>query len=146
MSNEGDVLEALASRFDAKGFGKYRAAGDYTADETAIVFFDMPDFPDRVICLSAWTMAQQPVQSQDRIKLQVRCRGTRNDVLDVLSVRGPIFDDLQGLTDVMFGSVHAIQILQRSALPLPTDANDRKEHSDNYDIDADVPATANRPE
>lgn len=145
MSNDVDVMTGLAQLLDDAGVGTYRPSGTYAADETAIVFVKMPAAPDRCICITAYTYANWPDEPEDQQRIQIRCRGARNDMLDASRLRGAVYDQVHGLTNRNFGSVHATQILQQSSVPMGVDDSDRNEFADNYTADVDVPATANRP-
>jgi hypothetical protein len=50
------------------------------------------------------------------------------------------------LTHQQYGSVHVIQILRASTVPLGLDDLQRDERSDNYALDVNPPATSARPD
>jgi hypothetical protein len=57
-----------------------------------------------------------------------------------------VFEALHNLTDRTFGSVHVVQMLRTSAIPLGMDDQSRRwMRSDNYSVDVDLPGTALRP-
>jgi len=77
--------------------------------------------------------------------VQVRTRGNPNDPLDVDDLGDSIFELLHGRTDLTFGPVHIIQMNRRQSVPMGMDASKRWERADQFYLDVDYPATANRP-
>jgi hypothetical protein len=149
VSNDVDIMTGVAALLDTAGIGVYDAAnGPPPTGLTLpwIRFKEMPDAPDRCIVITAYSYANQPRMALDQPRLQIRCRGARDDAFDVDEITGQVFDALHGLTYVTWGGVAVHQVLQQSRIPMGVDSDRRWELSDNYLIDADVPATANRPD
>jgi hypothetical protein len=149
VSNDADIMRGIAQRLHDAGLGLYDPTGAaYTDPMTlpAIVFKEMPDVPDRVICITAYTIAGQPAMPLDTPSLQIRTRGAPDAAFDCDDIAGAVFDNLHGATRIPLGTVTAVQILQRSSIPMGIDSNRRWERSDNYAIDANVPTTSNRPD
>lgn len=144
MSNDVDVMLGIAQLGDTAGVWDYDPAG-YDASETGAFFKKMPDTPDRCVVITAYTIANLPNQPLDKMNVQIRFRGLPDNETDVDELGGAAFALLHGLTDRTFGGVHVTQMLQKSSLPMGLDQNNRWERSDNYTLDVDVPATANRP-
>lgn len=144
MSNDVDVMLGLAQYGQTAGIWVYNAGG-YDAGDTGAFFKKMPDTPDRCVVITAYTMANLPDGPLDQMNVQLRFRGLPDNDTDVDQLGGAAFDLLHGLKNVTFGGVHVIQMLQKSSIPMGIDQNQRWERSDNYTLDVDVPATANRP-
>jgi hypothetical protein len=146
MSATNDILTGLAGLITGAGLATVRDGTDFLSSETALTFKNLPATPDRVVCLTPYgangdqpeiTLGQQPVQ--------VRFRGT-SDPRDVDELGDAVFNVLHGARDLTFGSVHVVQILRISSTPLGMDEQSRRfERSDNFQLDVDLPTSANRP-
>lgn len=143
MSFTGDLLGGLAAYLDTAGAGTYRSDGSaYVASETAIVFAEMPQTPDRAIVLSDYPVTDDPSLSDSVVGMQIRCRGG-SDPHDVKAIADAVFTVLHGKTAFDAGTVHVVQALRRSGVPLGRDDSNRWEHSDNYYLTVHRPS-ANR--
>lgn len=140
-----DLLTGIAQMIADNGIGAYRTAGAYQPNETAIVFKAMPTSPDRAIVLTAVPMTDAVFTPMGMTLVQARCRGLPGDPLDVDDLGDALFDLLHGLRDHTFGSVHIIQCLRNSSVPMGQDASKRWERVDHFYIDLDYPPTTNRP-
>lgn len=147
MSSTADLLHGLAQMLADAGVVTYNADGTpYTSGQTGVLFKDMAPDPDRIVVLSPFNAnSDQPLITLGRQPVQVRCRGNA-DPLDVDTLADDVFTVLHGATNLTFGSVHVVQILRVNSIPLGVDEQSlRWERSDNYDIDVDLPTSANRP-
>lgn len=105
----------------------------------------MPASPDRVITLTAVFQGDDITMPLGQVMVQVRGRGIPNRPTDVDDLLDDIFDVLHGTTNLTFGSVTIVQMNRKVSVPMGTDANVRDERVDQYYLDLDFPATANRP-
>lgn len=147
MSSTTDLLNGIAQMLADAGVVTRRTDGsDFTDGETALSFKNLPATPDRVVVLSPFgAHSDQPQITLGTQPIQVRCRGT-SDPWDVEDLADAAFDVLHGAANLTFGSVHVVQILRVNSIPLGMDEQDQRwQRSDNYDIDVDLPTTANRP-
>lgn len=138
------------------GVAAYLAAhevGDYTdpytphADDanTVIDLRMMAPDPDRAVCVTAYLVDAYPDRPLDQANLQIRSRGTRDDLLDGDRLGDQCFDLLQGLVGMIFGPLEVLQILFKSSIPMGIDASNRAERSDNYVVDLNTAPSALRP-
>lgn len=110
------------------------------------VFFKaLPTLPDRCIAVTAYATQDQPKVALSKIRVQFWFRGIVNNSLDVDVLGDAVFNVLQGVEDLTFGTAHVVQALRVSSIQLGTDANKRNERSDNFEFDVDVPVTPGRP-
>jgi hypothetical protein len=145
VSVETDLVTGLAQYLNDHGAGTYRPTGGYQANETAIVFGELPSTPDRVIALTVYGSLDEGLVPLSQMRVQFMFRGKPNDTLDAGEVAGPVFDLVQGLEHLQCGTAH-IDLAQRvSRVTLGADENGRQLRSDNYALDVDMPATAGRP-
>lgn len=140
MSFTGDLLAGLAQYLADAGAGIYRAAGDYQADEIAIVFGVMPEQPDSVILLSPYPVTDDPSLSDSVVAIQARCRAGA-DLRDVEAIADTVFDVLHGATQFDAGAVRVVDCYRQSGVPLGQDQNNRLEHADNYYLTVHRPST-----
>lgn len=146
MSATSDLLYGLAQFLAAAGVATYRADGSaYLGSETAVVFALMPQEPDRVVCLTDYTLSDDAANPWSQVRVQVRTRGLPNDPMDVRALRDAVYDALQSEAALTFGTVTVAQVLRVSSIPLGLDDNRRYELADNYTLDVQLPATVNRP-
>lgn len=142
---ETDLLTGLAQYLHDNGAATYRPTGGYLADETAVVFGELPTSPDRVVALTVYGAVDEGMVPLSQLRVQVMLRGSPNNSLDVGAVAGPVFDLLQGLEHLQCGTAH-VNLAQRvSRVPLGVDESKRSLRADNYAMDVDMPATAGRP-
>lgn len=143
---ESDLLVGIAELLDGQGVGTYRATGTYAADETAIVFGELPTSPDRAIGLALYNgAADEPTQNLSHPRLQLMVRGGRGLPLDAGDVATAAFMVLQGVEHRDYGTAHLVQALRVSAVPLGVDDNRRTQRADNYQLDVNTPHSAGRP-
>jgi hypothetical protein len=140
-----DLAVGFATMIADSSIGVYRSDGStYLASETAIVFKDMPQSPDRCIVLTAVPLTDAIAAAFGKALVQVKLRGAPNNSLDVDDLGDAVFDLMQNTRNVVFGSTHAIQILRNSSVPMGVDASKRWLRTDHFYIDLDYPETANR--
>lgn len=144
-STARDLLTGIAQMIADSGIGVYRTAGAYASNETAVVFKSMPSSPDRAIVLTAVPMTDQVFIPMGMVLVQARCRGVPGDPLDVDDLGDAVFDLLHGLKAMTLGSVHIIQCLRNSSVPMGQDSSRRSERIDHFYIDLDYAPTTNRP-
>lgn len=141
-----DLLDGLARRVNTAGLATYRSDdSEYLPTETAVLFAFMPQSPDRCIVLTDYTANDNPSVPLGQIRVQARFRGLPNQPVDTWALRDGFFQLMQAATDLTFGSVHVIQMLRSTSVPLGADSNQRFEYADNFTVDVDYPATTLRP-
>lgn len=141
MSWTSDLLTGIAERLAAAGVGTWTPSGTYTSGQTGIFIAVMPPGPadgsgDRCIVLTDYDPDGGNSSGDVAPRVQVRCRGTRNDPFSAIDLASDVRDVLDGLASVTFGQVVVSQINHASGTPLGIDGNDRHERSDNYDVQA----------
>ena len=146
MSATSDLLYGLAQYLADQGIVTYPlAAGtSYTAGQTGVTFDLMPQAPDRVVCLTAYAASDDAANPWSSMRVQVRTRGLPSQPDDLWTLRDSVYNALQSESALTFGTVTVAQILRVSSVPLGMDTNRRFEHADNYQLDIQLPATANR--
>lgn len=146
-SPTSDLLTGIAQTLADAGIVTYPlpAGTVYTAGQTGVAFSLMPQEPDRVVCLTSYATADDAANPWSSVRVQVRTRGLPDDPLDLATLRDSIYAVLQSEAALTLGSVTVAQSLRVSSIPLGIDDNRRFEHSDNYQFDIQLPATANRP-
>lgn len=148
MGTTEDLFTGLAARLDAAGIGRYLDdVGSVWADgDTAIVRGKLPDEPDRAI---AWRVmpVDLDVSAPFGTYLAVAlCRGLRDQADDAANLADAVRDNLLGLTGVMFGGTHVIQIRFGGAIDLDEDDSNRTVWSTKLLLDVDEAPTILRPE
>lgn len=142
MSWTSDLLIGLAEHLAAQGVGSWNPAGIYTAGQAGIYIAAMPpgdeDGPDldRAIVLTDYDPNGGNTSGDVMPRVQVRCRGLRNDPFSAIDLAAAVRAELEGLSHVTWGQVEVSGINHISGVPLGVDGNDRHERSDNYDIQA----------
>lgn len=145
MSITEDLLDGMAGALVAASIGTYRTDGSaYLASETAIALDVMPSTPDRCIVLTDYPVSDHPSLPMGTVGVQFKIRGLPNNRRDAKRLRDAIYGLFQGLEHQQYGTVHAIQSLRNTSLPLGQDANNRSLYSDNFYVDVDYPPNANR--
>lgn len=139
MSFDGSTLTGIAEYLAAQGHGTWNPSGGYTSGQTGIYMVDMPSTTDagldRAIVLNLYDPSGGNSGGDVAPRLQVRCRGDRNDPLSAIDMASDIRDDLEGLDSVVLGeTISGINHLSGS--PMGKDATQRHERSDNYEIQA----------
>ncbi|WP_026923292.1 minor capsid protein [Glycomyces arizonensis] len=140
MSWTSDLLVGIAETLAAAGVGVWRPDGLYTTDEVGVFIAYMPPGgatgPDRCIVLTDYDPAGGNSAGDVTPRVQVRCRGARNDPVSAIDLASDARDALDGLAFVTFGQVTVSQINHINGTPMGVDGNGRHERSDNYDIQA----------
>lgn len=131
MTYTVDLLDGLARHLAEQGLGVYRPDGVYAPGETAITIAATPPAPDRVICLSAYPVAESPVLTDTTTGIQVRTRAS-SDPCEVDALDDQVHALVHGSGPHTFGAV-PVQLLYRvSAAPLGADKSGRWERTSNY--------------
>jgi hypothetical protein len=142
MSWTSDLVTGLAEHLAAQGVGTFNPTGVYTSGQTGIYFAVMPPGDpassgwDRAIILTDYDPNGGNSSGDVASRVQVRCRGLRNDPFSAVNIAAAVRDAIDGLEHVTFGSVEVSGINHISGVPMGVDKNDRHERSDNYDIQA----------
>lgn len=136
MSWTSDLLTGIAQYLEDQGVGVYKPGEAYASSDIAIVIGTVPPSPDRCIVLTDYDPDGGNSSGDVTPRVQVRCRGLRNDPLSAIDIASSVRDALDGLASVTFGQVVVSQINHSSGVPLGIDGNQRHERSDNYDIQA----------
>lgn len=146
MSTTSDLLDGLAAILDSAAITVDKTGSNYLPGDTALTFKNLPASPDRVVCLSPFgANSDHPEIPMGVQPVQVRVRGT-SDPRDVDELADSVFAVLHGAINRTFGSVHVVQVLRTSSIPLGMDDQSRRwERSDNYDCYMDYPTSTNRP-
>ncbi|THV26009.1 minor capsid protein [Glycomyces paridis] len=141
MSWTSDLLVGIAEHLAAEGVGSWNPSGIYASGQIGVFIAVMPPGPadgsgDRVIVLTDYDPNGGTSGGDTTPRLQVRCRGARNDPLSVTVIKDAVRKALEGLDAVQFGEVTVSGINHVSGTPMGIDANQRHERSDNYEIQA----------
>jgi hypothetical protein len=142
MTWTADLMTGIAEHLHAEGAGTWNPTGVYTAGQTGIYIAVMPPGSttssslDRAIVLTDYDPNGGNQAGDVFPRLQVRCRGIRNDPLSVVAIKDAVRDALEGLQSVTFGTVTVSGINHTSGAPMGIDGNGRHERSDNYEIQA----------
>jgi len=142
-----DLLDGIGQTLAAAGLVTYPlgAGATYAPTDTALASARMPADPDRCVVLTDYTLSDDAANPWSQIRVQVRTRGLPNRPDDVWALRDGVFQVLQSMSALTFGTVTVAQCLRVSSIPMGQDANLRFMYADNYTFDVQVPATANRP-
>ena len=144
MSWTNDLLTMFAVHLDAAGAGTWRPPPATLQDDIPIVFGALPPGPDRAIALQTYGVDQasdDPVNTDGTSGLQVRMRGTPNDITTVNDTAEAVFDALQGFEHPAAG---VLLCTRHIVAPLGQDASGRFERADSYRLMTHHPTT-NRP-
>lgn len=133
MSVTRDLLEGLKAELSAGGI------------TTPLFFKLLPTTPDRAIAVTPYGSSDETTVALSTYRVQFWFRGDANASLSVDDDADAAFAILHGLTDRTYGSVHLVQCLRISSVPLGIDGSKRSERTDNYEVDLDLPLTAARP-
>lgn len=144
MSVTKDLLEGIAGMIVAGVPGTSYNLAAPTVDG-GIVLKLMPASPDRVITLTAVNQGDDITMPLGQVMVQVRGRGLPNRPTDVDDLLDSIFDVLHGTKNLTFGSVTIVQMNRKVSVPMGMDDSKRWERIDQFYLDLDFPATANRP-
>lgn len=131
------LLVGIAELLDAGGAGVWSASDPYdpASGSAIITLVEIPQEPQRVICLTDYPVEDDPGTTEGIIGLQVRTRGDRNPMTARRLADG-VFYLLHGLTGLTFGSgpnaVSVAHIYRESATPIGPDSQGRHERSESY--------------
>jgi len=137
MVDPTDLAEGVASVLDAAGVGTYREDGSaYLSDEIAVTLKELPPNPDQAIAITVYHEEDSPNSRDPREakNVQLRFRGTADDVASVDDVAQAAFVALHGQHHTMFGLVPIARCVRLYIAPLGADENGRHERTDNYRI------------
>jgi hypothetical protein len=142
-----NLLTNLAAYLQTNSIGTWNTSGAYTAAQTGITLYTMPQgVTDKIICLSAYGVGDEPLTNHSIIGVQVRCRwsGTNPTLVDDLA--DSIFTLLQGKTNWTLGAgaaaVSVVKCVRNSGpISLGQDANGRWVNSSNYYLTVCYPST-----
>jgi hypothetical protein len=146
MSLVGDLSIGLAQYLAANGIGAYTPGAVYASSDTGIFIKGLGESPDRAVAITCYATSDEAKINDTKFRVQFWTRGLPNDSLDVDDIGDAIFNLIQGMEHVQFGSVHVVQALRVSSSTLGTDTNSRTQRSDNYEFDTNVPSTPGRPD
>lgn len=144
MSVTTDLLEGIAGMIVAGVAGTTYNPSAATVNGGILLKF-MPASPDRVITLTAVFQGDDITMPLGQVMVQVRGRGLPNRPTDVDDLLDDIFAVLHGTTNLVFGSVTVIQMNRKVSVPMGMDDSKRFERVDQFYLDLDFPASANRP-
>lgn len=133
MSWTDDLLAAFSAQLHAAGVATWRPPpGVYQSGETPIVHGALPPSPDEAIALQTYGVDQNAddVNNTDgTLGLQVRMRGTPDDISTVNALADDVFDAFQGLE---LPGVGVLLCTRSISAPLGQDGNARFERADSY--------------
>lgn len=141
-----DLVTGVAAYLDTAGVGDWRPTGAYLPGETAITQRIVPISPDRCITLAPYPIGSAtPGLADHQVAIQIRVRGIPDDSTDCDDLADAVYDELDGLHDVVLGGVAVVQMWRQSYTSLGVDTNGRWERSENYYADCMRP-TVNNPD
>ena len=150
MGTTEDLFTGIASRLDAASIGRYIPDDDttsvYQPGDTAIVRGKAPSEPDRAIAWRVMPAAADVHSPFGTFLAAAIVRGLPNDASDASNLTDLVRANLLGLTDVVFGSTHVVQIRFAGQVDLDEDESNRTLWSLKLLIDADEAPTDLRPE
>lgn len=141
MGHTNDLLTGFGQMLAAAGIVDLAGSGPggvYADDQTGFGTSDLPDKPDRFVCLTDYPISDSPNQPISTIGVQVRTRAGENPD-DERDLRDSIYQALQGRTHLDFGSCHVIQIRRISTAPLGKDSSGRWSYAQAYYVDTNTP-------
>lgn len=128
-----DLVAGVADELARAGVGLWHPDGaPYPVDSTGITDSAMPDSPNRIVCLTAYALTNDPDLNDALTGLQVRCRGANADPRDANNLADRVFGVLQGLRNRTYGTAYVVSLARQSSAPLGQDTSRRWERSDNY--------------
>lgn len=133
MADTASLLRILASRLSAAGVGAYAEGSVPDVSVLPLIAFkSLPAQPDRCIVLNAVVQGEDLVGGA-QVMVQVRCRGARNDPLDVDAIGDAVRGVLHDLQNVPFGPDGGIsQLIRRTSIPNGADELERSERIDQF--------------
>jgi len=137
-----NLLTGLAQDLATAGIGTWKTSGVYTITQTGIILGNIPQGPDRIITLTAYSVSDSPSLSDSTIGVQVRCRWGGQDPRPVNDLSDLIYQRWHGMTAVtLTGGVYVVQSLLNSAVGLGQDENARWANASNYYMSVHLPST-----
>lgn len=131
MAYTADLAEGLAEMLTLAGIGVYRPTGPpYTADETGIFLLDMPDAPDRAICLTPYPVLDTGL-SDTTSAVQIRYRAGTDPVVG-LDLGEAVFDLLDNRRGYWLRDTRVAVSWRQSSAVLGEDVHNRPEFSSNF--------------
>ncbi len=140
------LIAGIAELLDATGVGAWHPDGTpYAAGETGILDRAIPPEPDRIITLAAYPIdsAEHVGMADHDCAVQVRVRGLPYDMRDCDDLADAVYDELDGLHDVVLGGIPIVLMWRQSYTSLGQDGSDRWERSENYYVRAMRPTRYN---
>lgn len=141
-----NLLTNLATFLQTNSLGTWNTSGAYTSSQTGITLYTMPaGVTDKIICLSAYGVSDEPLTNHSIIGVQIRCRmnGANPTLADDLA--DSIFVLLQGKTNWALGTgatATTVVLCERNSfVSLGQDANNRWMNSSNYYFTVYYPST-----
>jgi hypothetical protein len=132
-----NLLTNLATYLQTNNLGTWNTSGAYSSSQTGITLYTMPQgVTDKIICLSAYGVADEPLTNHSIIGVQIRCRmnGANPTLVDDLA--DSIFVLIQGKTNWTLGAgatATSVVLCERSSfVSLGQDTNGRWSNSSNY--------------
>lgn len=137
------LLKGLAADLVTASLGTWSETVAYTSGQTGITLRDMPQTPDRIICLSAYGVSDDPSLSDSVLGVQVRCRWGGEDPCPADDLADLIFKRWHGMRAVTLSTgVFIVQCLRNSGpASLGKDDNQRWENSQNFYLTVHRPST-----
>ena len=152
MGTTEDLFTGIAARLGAASIGRYITDADadagatWQAGDTAITRGKLPSEPDRAIAWRVMPAAADVHSPFGTFLAAAICRGLPDDPADASNLADAIRANLLGLTDVIFGATHVIQVRFGGAIDLDEDESNRTMWSTKLLLDVDEAPTILRPE
>lgn len=130
----GLLLRGIAQHLHDAGVGNY-TPGSVAAELNglpAITLVNLPNDPDRVICLTDYPIQADPLLTEVVIGVQLRIRGTSSPMV-ASDIRDAAYDALQGVNGLILSTgVPLVHMYWQSEAPIGPDNQDRYERTVNY--------------
>jgi hypothetical protein len=142
VSFTSELLAGLAEYLDEQGVGDYidDTSRAYPLDATAIVIRTMmPEQPDRVISLDAYTVSDDTGSPDSTVGVQLLTRAGE-DPFDVEDLDDALFNALHGAKYLRLRGIVVVQAYRRSSAPLGQDGAARYQSTNNYYLDVKRPS------
>lgn len=132
------IATGLAELLAAAGVGEWLPAGQRTGTPVPwVTLVNVPETPDQIIALTAYSNTPNTGGTEVIISVQVRTRGDRVPSTPI-DLQDAVFDALHGRRRTMLGTVPnqvlVSQIVRRNATAMGSDALSRWEWSSTYDV------------
>jgi hypothetical protein len=138
-----NLLTGIAVALQTAALGTWNTTGVYTTAQTGIVLYTMPQGPDRIICLSAYGVGDDPSLSDSVVGVQVRCRWGGHDPRLVDDLADAVFAYLHAKRDWTLSTGVRVVQCQRVSGPqmMGQDENRRWENVQNFYLTVHRPST-----